>query len=66
MATYIDALNGDHTDGSEQTPFSPYPKLNEIKKLSEFMEILDWYLDGQGMTITNWYELTEAVINTFP
>ena len=41
-------------------------KLNEIKKLSEFMEILDWHLDGHGMAITNWYVLTDAVMNTFP
>ena len=66
MATYIDALNGDHTDGSEQNPFSPYPKLKDIKKLSEFMEILDWALDGHGLVITDILDLQEAVLNTFP
>ena len=28
MATYIDALNGDHTDGSEQ-----FPQLDENKRV---------------------------------
>ena len=66
MATYIDALNGDHTDGSEQNPFNPYPQLKDIKKLSEFMEILEWQFDGHGLVITDWHDLTEAVLNTFP
>ena len=28
MATYIDALNGDHTDGSEQ-----FPQMDSIKRV---------------------------------
>jgi hypothetical protein len=41
-------------------------KLNEIKKLSEFMEIVEWQFDGHGLVITDWHDLTEAVMNTFP
>jgi hypothetical protein len=41
-------------------------KLNEIKTLSEFMEILEWQFDGHGLVITDWHDLTEAVLNTFP
>ena len=41
-------------------------KLNEIKKLSEFMEILEWQFDGHGLVITDWADLTEAVVHTFP
>ena len=41
-------------------------KLNEITKLSQFMEILDWDLDGHGMAITNWDVLTDAVMTAFP
>jgi len=39
-------------------------KLNEIKKLSEFMEIVEWQFDGHGLVITDWHDLTEAVMNT--
>ena len=41
-------------------------KLNEITKLSQFMEILEWDFDGHGLVITDWHDLTEAVLNTFP
>ena len=41
-------------------------KLNEIKKLSQFMEILDWDLDGHGLVITDILDLQEAVLRTFP
>jgi len=41
-------------------------KLNEITKLSQFMEILEWDLDGHGLVITDWHDLTAAVLNTFP
>ncbi len=41
-------------------------KLNEITKLSQFMEILDWDLDGHGLVITNILDLQEAVLRTFP
>ena len=41
-------------------------KLNEITKLSQFMEILDWDLDGHGLVITDILALQEAVLNTFP
>ena len=41
-------------------------KLNEITKLSQFMEVLDWDLDGHGLVITDILALQEAVLNTFP
>ena len=41
-------------------------KLNEITKLSQFMEVLDWDLDGHGLVITDILDLQEAVLNTFP
>lgn len=41
-------------------------KLNEITKLSQFMEILDWDLDGHGLTITDWHDLQDAVMCRFP
>ena len=41
-------------------------KLNEIKTLSEFMEIVEWQLDGYGLDVTNWYDLADAVMNAFP
>lgn len=41
-------------------------KLSEITKLSEFMEILDWDLDGHGLTITDLLDLQDAVMHTFP
>jgi hypothetical protein len=41
-------------------------KLNEITKLSQFMEILEWDFDGHGLVITEWADLTEAVLRAFP
>ena len=41
-------------------------KLNEITKLSQFMEILEWDFDGHGLVITDWHDLTEAVLRAFP
>jgi hypothetical protein len=41
-------------------------KLNEITKLSQFMEVLDWDLDGHGLVITDILDLQEAVLRTFP
>ena len=41
-------------------------KLNEITKLSQFMEILDWDLDGHGLVITDILDLQEAVLRSFP
>ncbi len=41
-------------------------KLNEITKLSQFMEILDWDLDGHGLVIIDILDLQEAVLRTFP
>ena len=41
-------------------------KLNEITKLSQFMEILDWDLDGHGLVITNLLDLQDAVMRRFP
>ena len=38
-------------------------KLNEITKLSQFMEILDWDLDGHGLTITDLLDLQDAFIH---
>ncbi len=41
-------------------------KLAEITKLSEFMEMLEWCLDENGMVIVDYVQLTEAVFNRFP
>jgi hypothetical protein len=41
-------------------------KLNEITKLSEFMEMLDWQLDENGLVITDLELLADAVMRTFP
>lgn len=41
-------------------------KLNEITKVSEFMDMLEWTLDENGLTITDWDLLTETVATNFP
>ena len=40
-------------------------KLNEITKLSEFMEVLEWQFNGHGIQIIDWDELTDRVMSTF-
>lgn len=41
-------------------------KLNEITKVSELMDVLEWDLDEHGMVITDWTELAAAVARRFP
>lgn len=41
-------------------------KLNEITKVSELFEVLDWDLDGNGMIITDGAELAWAIVDRFP
>jgi hypothetical protein len=40
-------------------------KLSEIKTVNEFMEMLNWDLDENGLTITDWNRLANTVANTF-
>jgi hypothetical protein len=40
-------------------------KLSEIKTVSEFMEMLDWVLDENGLVITDYDLLLNTVLNTF-
>lgn len=41
-------------------------KLNEITKVSELMDVLNWDLDEHGMVITDYAELIQAVVRRFP
>ena len=41
-------------------------KLNEIKKVSELFEILDWDFDGSGLVVTDGALLEETIANVFP
>lgn len=41
-------------------------KLAEITKVSQLLEVIDWDLDGHGLTITDGEELAEAIARTFP
>jgi hypothetical protein len=40
-------------------------KLSEIKTVNEFMAMLNWDLDENGLTITDWNRLANTVANTF-
>jgi hypothetical protein len=37
-----------------------------ITKLTEMMDILEWQLDENGLVITDWAMLTDAVRSAFP
>ena len=41
-------------------------KLNEITKLSQLMEVLNWDLDESGLYITDYDLLAETIANRFP
>lgn len=40
--------------------------LNQYTKMSEFMEMLDWDLDGSGMIITDGRLLARTAQDCFP
>jgi hypothetical protein len=40
--------------------------LSEIKTVNDFMEMLNWDLDENGMMITDWMQLKDAVRDRFP
>lgn len=40
-------------------------KLSEIKTVSEFLEAIDWALDGNGLVITDAEQLCEAIAHNF-
>ena len=41
-------------------------KLSEITKVSEFFEVIDWALDGDGLTVTDGRMLARKIADTFP
>lgn len=41
-------------------------QLKDITKVSELLEILEWELDGNGLTITDYQMLEAAIVNSFP
>lgn len=41
-------------------------KLNEVTKVSELFEILDWEFDGSGLVVTDGDLLRATIAETFP
>ena len=63
MATYIDALNGDHTDGSEQ-----FPQLDENKRveLEEMIATKLLEVVSQDDLENTYYEMQKEWTETLP
>ena len=63
--THGNMIHSRNSSIKEQTVITLMP-LKDITKVSELLEILDWDLDGNGLVITDYTMLGEAVVNRFP
>ena len=63
MATYIDALNGDHTDGSEQFPQMDTDKRVELEEMiaTKLLEVV-----SQDDLENTYYEMQKEWTETLP